>query len=102
MFSKNLFQIRKVETPYLKLIGKTYEEVLQMNRPLTVEQLAEHVRKWFEKILATKTFVTRASYNKLLSRKTSAVIRAVRALSPSMDVTLEINLRKKIEEKCLK
>lgn len=73
-----------------------------MNRPLTVEQLANHVKEWFETMLATKKFVTRATYNKLLNRKTNAVVRAVRALSPSMDVTLEINLRKKIEEKCLK
>ena len=72
-----------------------------MDRPLTVDALADYVKAWFDKQLSAKTFITRAAYNKLLSKKTNAVIRAVRALSPKLDVALEISLRQKISQKCV-
>ena len=90
-----------METPYLKLIGKTYEEVLQLSRPLTVDKLAELVKTWFEKMLAERRFVTRAAYNKLLSRKTNAIVRVLKTISPQADLAMEISLRKQISDKCL-
>ena len=102
IITKKNFQPRKVSTPYLKMISKTFEEVLDMDRPLTVDALADYVKKWFDQHLDSKTFITRAAYNKLLTRKTNAVIRAVRALSPKLDVALEISLRQKISQKCVR
>ena len=89
-------------TPYLKLVGSTFNDVLQMDRPLTVEALAQYVEQWFEKHISSKKFVTRATYNKMLAQKTSAVIRALRALSPKMDMAMEITLRQRIGDKCFK
>ena len=91
-----------METPYLKLIGKTFEEVLQIERPLTVDKLAEVVVQWFEETLAGKRFVTRAAYNKLLARKTSAIVRVLKTISPQADIAMEIQLRKKISERCVR
>ena len=91
-----------METPYLKLIGKTYEEVLQTTRPLTVEKLADLVKNWFEEMLEEKRFVTRGAYNKLLSRKTNAVVRVLKTISPQADLAMEIRLRKEISDKCVK
>ena len=91
-----------METPYLKLIGKTYEEVLQLTRPLTVEKLADLVKKWFDEMLADKRFVTRAAYNRLLARKTNAIVRVLKTISPQADLTMEISLRRQISDKCNK
>ena len=91
-----------METPYLKLIGKTYEEVLQIERPLTVDKLVDVVVHWFEETLLGKRFVTRAAYNKLLARKTSAIVRVLKTISPQADIAMEIQLRKKISERCVR
>ena len=72
-----------------------------MDRPLTVEKLATYVETWFNAQLEKKTFVTRAAYNKLLNRKTSATVRVLRTLSPNVDITLETSLRYQISLKCV-
>ena len=72
-----------------------------MDRPLTVEKLATYVADWFEKQLQSQTFVTRAAYNKMLHRKTSATIRVLKTLSPKADLPLEISLRREISLKCV-
>ena len=77
------------------------EEMLQLDRPLTADIVADYVKKWFDNELSKRTFVTRSAHYKLLHRKTSAVIRVIRTLSPRNDVMLEATVRSKISQKCV-
>ena len=82
------------------MVGETYNDILQLERPLTLDKMAKYVQKWFDNEVQKKTFVTRAAYNKMLSSKTSATIRVLRTLSPR-NTHHEILLRQRISEKCV-
>ena len=82
------------------MVGATYNDILQLERPLTLEKLANYARDWFDKELQKQTFVTRAAHNKMLSSKTSAIVRVLKTLSPR-NTHHEIVLRQKISEKCI-
>ena len=83
------------------MVGDTYNDVLEMDRPLTVEKLSDYVRQWLDKQREKKLYTTRASYNNILKRKTAAVVRVLKTLSPTSDIQMEIALRREIGNKCV-
>ena len=82
------------------MVGSTYNDILQLERPLTLDKLADYAREWFDQELQKQTFVTRAAHNKMLSSKTSAIVRVLKTLSPR-NTHHEILLRQKISAKCV-
>ena len=81
-------------------MGDTLKDVLEMERPLTVEKLADYVRQWFDRQKEISHLVTRGSYNKILKRKTAAVVRVLKTLTQTADVQQELALRREITKKC--
>ena len=90
---------QKVATPYLRMVQKTLNDVLQFTRPLTVDKLADYVEAWYRKKLENRRFITRAAYNKMLQRKINATIRAAKTIGNNVDVLLETSLRNKISSR---
>ena len=83
------------------MVGQTFDDVLKMERPLTVEKMANYVKKWFDEEIAKGKYITRSGYNKTLNRKINATVRVLKAISPSVDVVLETRLRQEISQKCV-
>ena len=83
-------------TPYLRLVQKTMAEILELDRPLTVDGITDFVEEWFKKTLDRKRFVTRAALNVMRNRKINAVLRVLKMIGSNVDVLMETTLRQKI------
>ena len=77
-------------------------DIMAMDRPLTVDKLANYVSEWYAEQQRQCVYTTRSRYNALLRRKTYATIKAVRALGQNVDVLMETVIRQEISKKTLK
>ena len=95
-------QSKKVGTPYLTMVRDTMSDVLAMDRPLTVDKLADYVNNWYQEQWDKRLYITRSGYNTMLRRKTNATVRVVKSIGLNTDSMLEIILRQRISERVLK
>ena len=88
-------------TPYLNMVRDTMNDVLAMDRPLTVDKLADYVGNWYKNMWEKRLYPTRSGYNTMLRKKTNATVRVIKTIGINSDSMMEIILRQKISEKTI-
>lgn len=83
------------------MVRDTMTDILAMERPLTVDKLADYVSNWYKNIWEKRIYITRAGYNTMLRRKTNATVRVIKAIGLNTDTMMEIILRQRISERIL-
>ena len=81
------------------MVQKTLDDIMKFDRPLSITKIVEYIELWFKDKIDSRRFVTRASYNKLLQRKITATVRAIKAIGTNVDILMETNLRNQIAQK---
>ena len=85
----------------MTMVRDTMTDILAMERPLTVDKLADYVNEWYKAKWEKRIYLTRAGYNTMLRRKTNATVRVIKAIGLNADNMMEIILRQRISERII-